>query len=211
MYHHWRKWNADGSLERVWAGSIDAIQADLDLSELHLDGTHTIAKKGGAKVAYQGRKKAKTSNILPIADGHGYIVASTTIQAGNHHDAFQLKSHLQTAFKKMKQRGLIIGGAFFNADSAFDTKDARKVCFNHGLIPNIAENKRNRKKRKQGRPRLFNAEIYKHRFIAERSFAWVDKFRAVLIRWDVKDTHFLGGNYLAFTMINLRHLLAQKV
>ena len=111
----------------------------------------------------------------------------------------------------MKQHGFTIRGAFFNADSAFDTKDARKVCFNYGLIPNIAENKRNRKKVKRGRPRLFNSEIYKHRFTVERSFAWVDKFRASVIRWDVKDTHFLGGNYLAFTMINLRHLLAQKV
>ena len=99
MYYHWQKWNTDGSLERVWQASIKAIQADLDLSELHLDGTHTTAKKGGSKVAYQGRKKAKTSNILPMADGHGYIVATTTIQAGNHHDAFNLKTHLQTAFK----------------------------------------------------------------------------------------------------------------
>lgn len=30
-------------------------------------------------------------------------------------------------------------GAYFNAD----TRDARKVCFNHGLIPNVDENKRN--------------------------------------------------------------------
>ena len=111
----------------------------------------------------------------------------------------------------MKRLGLKLTGTYFNADSAFDTKDARKVCFNHDLIPNIAENKRNRKKVKRGRPRLFNPEIYKHRFTAERSFAWVDKFRAVVLRWDVKDINFLGGNYLAFTLINLRHLLAQKV
>ena len=38
----------------------------LDLSQLNLDGMHTLAKKGGEQVAYQERKKAKTSNILPI-------------------------------------------------------------------------------------------------------------------------------------------------
>jgi hypothetical protein len=83
------------------------IEDDLNLSELNLDGTHTLAKKGGESVAYQGRKKGKTSNILPITDGNGYIIASTGIIAGNHNDAYHLKPHLQTAFKEMNSFKLI--------------------------------------------------------------------------------------------------------
>ena len=210
VYYHFRKWSADGSLEKVWQASIQTVQSDLDLSQLNLDGSHALAKKGGESVAYQGRKRAKTSNILPIMDANGYIVASTGIVAGNHHDAFNLKAHLQTAFKSMKRLGLTIAGAFFNADAAFDTYEARQVCFNYGVIPNIAENKRNRKAPKRGRKRLFNAEVYKRRFATERSFAWVDKFRALLIRFDRKDAHFLGAHHIAFAMINLRHVLAAK-
>src|SRR5574341_2028045 len=41
------------------------------------------------------------------------------------------------------------------------------------------ENKRNRKQPRRGRKRLFNAETYKRRLISERSFAWIDKFRAL--------------------------------
>jgi transposase len=208
VYYHFRKWSRDGSLEKVWEASILTTQDDLDFSELNLDGSHAIAKKGGESVAYQGRKRAKTTNILPITDMHGYIVASTQPIAGNHNDAFNLKPHLQTAFKFMKRLGLVFQGAFFNADSAFDTKAARKVCFNHGVIPNIAENRRNRKYPKRGRKRLFNPDIYKHRFSSERSFAWIDKFRALLIRFDRKDVYFMGGHYIAFAMINLRHILA---
>jgi len=211
VYYHWQKWSADGSLERVWQQSIQTVQDDLDLSQLNLDGSHTIAKKGGESVAYQPRKRAKTSNILPITEAQGYIIASTGIVAGNHHDAFCLKDQLQTAFKAMKQLGLSIAGAFFNADSAFDTPAARKVCFNHRVIPNMAENKRNRKTPKRGRKRLFNADIYKQRFASERCFAWIDKYRALLIRYDRKDCNFLGGHYIAFAMINLRHLFAAKV
>jgi transposase len=192
----------------VWEASILTIQDDLDFSELNLDGSHAIAKKGGESVAYQGRKRAKTTNILPITDVNGYIVASTQPIAGNHNDAFNLKPHLQTAFKFMKRLGLVFQGAFFNADSAFDTKAARKVCFNHGVIPNIAENRRNRKYPKRGRKRLFNPDVYKHRFSSERSFAWIDKFRALLVRFDRKDVYFMGGHYIAFAMINLRHVLA---
>jgi len=211
VYHHFRKWSADGSLERVWQASIQTVQAELDVSQLNLDGSHAVAKKGGESVAYQGRKRAKTSNILPITDAQGYIVASTGIVAGNHNDAFNLKAHLQAAFKSMRRLGLTISGAFFNADRAFDTRAARKVCFNYGVVPNIAENRRNQKAPKRGRKRLFNAEVYKRRFANERSFAWVDKFRAVLIRFDRKDAHFLGAHHIAFAMINLRHVFASKV
>ncbi len=171
VYYHYRKWSRDGSFERVWQGSIQKIKDDLNLAELNLDGSHTIAKKGGEAVAYQGRKKAKTSNIMPITDGNGYIISTTDIIAGNHNDAYNLKFNMQTAFRQMKQQGLLLEGAFFNADAAFDIKDARKTCFNHGLIPNMPENRRNRKKAKPGRKRLFNEKVYKRRFTAERSFA----------------------------------------
>ena len=87
------------ALQRVWEQSIQTIQDDLDLSQLNLDGSHAIAKKGGESVAYQHRKRAKTSNILPITDAQGYVIASTGIVAGNHHDAFDLKPHLQVAFQ----------------------------------------------------------------------------------------------------------------
>jgi transposase len=209
VYDHWSKWSADGSLTRVWQHSILEVQRDLDLSVLNLDGSHAIAKKGGESVAYQARKRAKTSHILPMTDRNGYVVASTGLVAGNHNDAYDLKPHLQHAFNAIKHLCLSIAGAFFNADSAFDTKQARKVCFNHRVIPNMAENKRNRKYAKRGPKRLFNAEVYKERFVSERSFAWIDKFRALLVRFDLKDVNFLAGHHLAFALINLRHLFAR--
>lgn len=211
VYDHWRKWSTDGSLQRVWQGSIGHIRHELDLRQINLDGSHAIAKKGGESVAYQRRKRAKTSNILPITDKNGYLIACTSIVAGHHNDAFNLKDHLQTAFKTMKRWGLVFSGAFFNADSAFDTKEARKVCFNYRIVPNMAENKRNRKSVKRGRKRLFNPLVYKDRFVSERSFAWIDKFRALLLRFDLKDAHFLAGHHLAFALINLRHLFALNV
>ena len=208
VYYHWQKWNAAGCFEVIWQKSIGLIQKDLDCHHLNLDGSHALAKKGGESVVYQARKRAKTSNILPITDAKGFIIASTGIVAGNHHDGFNLKSHLQAAFKAIKGFGFCLAAAYFNADSAFDSHAARKVCFNHGLIPNMDENKRNRKRVKRGRKRLFNPLIYKQRFSIERTFAWVDKFRALRLRDDRKDAHFLGGHHLAFALINLRHLFA---
>jgi hypothetical protein len=94
----------------------------------------------GEALAYRGRKKAKTSNVLPITDAKGFILARTGIIAGNHNDAFELNDHLRAAFKFIKRLGISIVGSYFNADSAFDTKAARWT------IPNIAENRCSRKK-----------------------------------------------------------------
>ena len=184
------------------------IKKDLDLSELNVDGTHTIAKKGAKSVAYQARKKAKTSNIIPVTDAEGFIIATTELIAGNHNDLYQLKDNLRMLFKQMKQLNLPIKGAYFNGDKGFDTRQARKSCFNHGLIPNIAENKRNRQRPKRGRKRLFNETVYKKCFVCERTFAWVDKFRALLLRFDYLDESFMASHHIAFSMINLRHVLA---
>ena len=43
--------------------------------------------------------------------------------------------------------------------------------------------------------------------VAERSFAWVDKFKSLLIRFERQDAYFFGAHAIAFAMINLRHIL----
>jgi transposase len=208
VYHHDRKWSRDGRLERVWPHSSLTLQDDGDLSVLNRDGSPALAKKGGEAVAYQRRKPAKTSNSLPVTDHNGSVVATTDSGAGNHKDAFDRKPHLHSAFKAIKRLGLSIAGACFNADSSFDTQAARKVCFNHHVVPNIAENKRNRKSTKRGRKRLFNSAVYKDRFASQRTFAWIAKFRALLVRFDIQKIYFMASHFLAFTLINLRNVLA---
>ena len=190
FYYHFRKWSNDDSMLNLFKASIIYIELHLDFSELNLDGTHTIAKKGGELVDYQHRKRAKTSNILPLTDKVGNIIGFMPLTAGNHNDAYQLKSRLTRLFKWLKMLSLDFFGAFFNADAGFDTKQARKVCFNYGVIPNIKINPRNQKKTKRGRKRRFNSTIYKNRFTCERTFAWVDKFRSALIRFDKKGKLF---------------------
>lgn len=72
-----------------------------------------IAKKGGGSVAYRGRKKAKTSTILPITNAQGFIITSTGLIAGDHNDAYYLKPHLQTAFKSLKLLRSVFSGSYY--------------------------------------------------------------------------------------------------
>jgi hypothetical protein len=131
--------------------------------------------------------------------------------AGNHNDQFELTQNLQTIFADLRRLGLRVAGAVFNMDKGFDTKAARKVCFNHRVKPNMPENPRNRVRTKPGPKRFFDAERAAHRFCIERTFAWVDKFKRLLIRFERKDVYFKGWHLLAFFLINMRHRLQAKV
>lgn len=142
-----------------------------------------------------------------MIDGNGNIVGTSAIIGGRHNDSFDLKGTIKQVFADLKRNGLEYKRAAFNADGGFDTREARKMLWNRGVRPNIPENKRNRKHAKRGRKRHFNKEIYKNRFVIERTFAWIDKFRTLVTRYERKDVSWLGFHLIAFTLINLRNLL----
>ncbi len=144
-----------------------------------------------------------------MIDGNGNIVGTSEISGGRHTDSYELKGTISKIFADLKRNSLEYRGAFFNADGGFDTREARKMLWNRGVRPTIPENKRNRNHVKRGRKRHFHREVYKKRFVIERTFAWIDKFRTLVTRYERKDVYWLGFHLIAFTLINLRNLFAK--
>jgi len=103
-----------------------------------------------------------------------------------------------------KEGGLDLRGASLNRAGGFDSTHNRKMIFNAGMIPNIKENPRNRKTTKRGRKRLFNKTIHALRRRIERTFAWEDKFKRLLLRFERIQQRHYGMKLLAYTLINLR-------
>jgi transposase len=103
-----------------------------------------------------------------------------------------------------EQVGLDVRGAYLHLDGGFDSIANRTCIFNAGRIPNIPENPRNRKHTKGGRKRLFNAAIHALRTRVERTFAWEDKFKRRLLRFERIQQRHYGMQVMAYTLINLR-------
>jgi transposase len=112
--------------------------------------------------------------------------------------------HLSLPKRITREVGLNLTGAVLNLDAGFDSKANRKCVFNARMRPNIKENQRNRKKPKRGRKRFFDEVLYKLRFTIERTFAWEDKFKRLLLRFETKQIRHLSFKFIAFTLINLR-------
>jgi hypothetical protein len=55
----------------------------------------------------------------------------------------------------------------------------------------------------RARKRFFDEILYAVRFIIERVFAWEDKFKRLLLRFETKQKRHLEFKLMAFTLINL--------
>jgi transposase len=139
-----------------------------------------------------------------MIDNHGYVLSPLTVAPVNTVDMVLLPRGLKALKRVARQVGLDLTGAVLNLDAGCDSKAKRKAIFNAGLTPNIKENPRNRQTPKRGRKRICDDVVYKLRFTVERTFAWEDKFKRLLLRFETKQVRHLGFKLLAFTLINLR-------
>jgi hypothetical protein len=91
-------------------------------------------------------------------------------------------------------------------DGVYNSRQNRKAIFNLGMTPNAPENKGNRKKPRRGKKQTFCQKIFKERFrTIERVFAWEDKFKRLLLRFEFHSINHYAMKTIAYSMINLRH------
>jgi len=208
IYRMMRRWQTDGSIERVFAGSVNRLHDDqlLDLAVIHGDGTTTAAKKGGDNIGFNGHKKIKGDKVVAFCDRNCNVIAPFVAAPGNHNESPLLRAALPNVMRTARSAGLDLQGTIVSLDGVYDCRRNRKAIFNRGMVPNINANPRGRKHAKRGRKPLFNADIFKERFdTIERVFGWEDKFRRLLLRFERLSQLHYAFKTLAYTMINLRH------
>jgi transposase len=171
VYRVFARWSDDGSLEQAFIASVKQLadHHQLDLSVLHGDGTNTVAKKGGDGIGYSGHKHQKGEKVIAIIDNNGYVLAPLPVAPVNAADTVLLPEGLKGLKRVAKLTGLVLAGAYLNLDGGFDSTSNRKAIFNAGMIPNIKENPRHRKRPKRGRKRLFNTVMHALRERVERT------------------------------------------
>ena len=208
IYRALRRWQADGCIDRIFAGSVRKLHQDglLDLTVIHDDGTTTAAKKGGDNLGYSGHKHLKGDKVVAFCDRRCNVIAPFVSAPGNRNESPLLREALPRLNHIARAIGMDLQDTIVSLDGVYDCRDNRKAIFNRGMVPNIPENPRARKTSKCGRKRRFNPAIFEERFrTIERVFAWEDKFRRLLLRFErVSEVHY-AFKTLAYTMINLRH------
>jgi hypothetical protein len=208
VFRVFQSWLKSDTLLKIFEHSVLTLNEKglLDLSVTHGDGTTTMAKKGGDCLGFSGHKHMLSEKVVAFVDRKCNVLSPMVVAPGNRHEGplfGKAFTFLKDIFKRL---GKSLNEKVMSLDSAYDSKTNRKLIFNAGMIPNIKENQRNRKKSKRGRKRIYDEEIFDERFrTVERVFAWEDKFKRLLLRFERISLHHFGLKLLAYTMINLRH------
>ena len=202
VYYHFNEWTKDGSWTKVWTSILSSNRQYLDLSCIQLDGSHTPVKRGGEAVGYQGRKSTKTTNVLYLADNQGQMLACASPQEGQHHDLFNIQELFEELCQMLTKANINIKGLFMNADSGFDSTELRQICKDKEIEANIDINTRNSKthENQSVEYQYFDEELYKRRTVIEHANAWMDSFKALLIRFETKAINWIALILLAFSV-----------
>lgn len=208
VYSAFRRWVEDGCFDAIFTGSVLTLfkRKLLDLDIVHGDGTSTLAKKGGDNLGYNGHKHFKGDKVVAFCDRNCNVVAPFVSAPGNRNESPMLQEALPQLSRIAREVGLDLHGTVISLDGVYDCRKNRKLIFNRGMTPNIHPNPRGRTTTKRGRKTIYDAAIFKERFeTIERVFAWEDKFKRLLLRFErISGLHY-ALKTLAYTMINLRH------
>lgn len=85
----------------------------------------------------------------------------------------------------------------FCADKGYDAAWVRAMLIELGYVEHI------KSRGKEVEEKAKNPEYKARRWVAERRFSWLNRFRAILIRWSKKTSNFLselhfGCSWIAF-------------
>lgn len=144
--------------------------------------------------------------MVALCDRNCNIIAPFVVAPGNRNETVLLIPEIKKLVNIAKKVGIKLLGSIMSLDGIYNSRKNRKAIFNLAMTPNIPENKRNRKKTKRGRKQKYKADIFTERFkTIERVFAWEDKFKRLLLRFETHSINHYAMKTIAYSMINLRH------
>ena len=96
------------------------------------------------------------------------------------------------------------------APPGFDSDSFRQACEKENIIANVKPNPRNSKEKElELSPigtTIFDEELYKDRSVIEHSNAWIDGFKALLVRFEFSVRNWSALHFIAFSVIFLRKM-----
>lgn len=130
------------------------------------------------------------------------------------HDSILFPHSFQKLTATAKRLDISLTGIPLTLDSGFDSEQNAQLIRAAGMIPIIKPNFRNTKDKKIVGERTEAFKLlegtYILRHVVERGFAWEDKYRKLVIRYERLQATFNGFRYLAAAMVNYRTEFGRK-
>jgi len=196
VHDYLQLWSENKAFRKLLSGVIRSLvqTGRIDLEQCFIDATFAPAKGGGGAVGLT--RKGKGSKIQLVVDNQG-VPLGVAVDAASVSEPAMVQQTLELFAPDTKPQRLI-------GDKAYDFDALDETLAELG-IEMIAPHRKNRlpeNRTQDGRA----VRRYRHRWIVERTIAWLGNHRRLLVRWEKKLSVFLGFTLLGCLMIALRHL-----
>ena len=199
----WRRlhqWQEQGVWEGIWRTLLAHLdsQGRLDWERAHLDATFAPAKRGGNEIGLT--RKGKGTKLMLMVDNGGIpigaLVASAQRAEINLAEATLATVRVSQDLGRPRSRPKELV-----ADRGYDSQPFR--LRRRGIKPCIPE--RRGKKPRPGRKA--DVSNYSHRWVVERTFAWLHNFRRLVLRYERKAHNYFAFVLLAFIVLCTNRIL----
>lgn len=200
VHRTFQRWLARGVLQRVWSVLVKDCEelGGVDWQWQSADCALGKARFGGDKVGPNPTDRAKNGTKRAVlTEGDGGPL-SVTLAPANMHDSLLLQDVLEAVVVDPPNPVVELGGTeqHLCLDKAFDGAPSEATAKVFGYVPHIrriGEEKLDPKTKKKKHPA--------RRWVVERTIAWLNKCRGILIRWDKKSQNYLGMIQLACALL----------
>jgi putative transposase len=201
-HQYFQEWVSQGVFDAIWQLALQEYDDLIGLewgwqsADCAMTKSPLGNEKTGKNPTDRGKKGTKRSLITEAAG----IPVGLSVGGANTHDVHLLRSTLEDCFRRVPI-GQGRGVERLCLDKGYDSKSIRKmVTEEFGYRTHIrsrGEEKRlSRERRRKAR-----------RWVVERTHSWLNRFLAILIRWDKKATNYIANLQLACAYYTFKKIM----
>ncbi|WP_228052232.1 IS5 family transposase [Nodosilinea sp. LEGE 07298] len=199
VHDRFQEWQANGTLARFWQAGLAtyAETQGIDWEWTAMDGALVKAPLGGKDTGPNPTDRGKSGSKRSIlTDGQG-IPLAIVVAPANRHDMKLFEATLEA--QQMVPADLATDRSrHLCLDRGYDYQAIRQILDEWGYVGHIPP--------KEDRDLIIRdiPNYRARRWVVERTHAWMNRFRRLLIRWEKKAENYLGFLQLASAVITFR-------
>lgn len=193
IYHRFVELVKLGAFQKIWKCFLMLYDrtTGLKLQDQSIDSNHKKSPLGGDKTGKSPVDRRKLGTKLNLAVEENGIPIGATIARGNQNDTQLFIPIIDDLQNQINQSN----NHFLHTDKGYASKKNRKEAVSRNFTPVMPEKKP--KNKPYAKPPVKDLK----RWVVERTFSWINRFRRVFIRYERKAKHFLAMVQFAFQII----------
>jgi len=184
VYHRFTELIEIGAFQKIWKTVLmryDQAQG-LMLGDQSVDSMHKKSPLGGEQTGISPVDRRKLGTKVGLVVEEKGIPLGLIVAKGNRHDSQLFERLLDDLERQIPQsRNHII-----RTDKGFASKKNRNVAINRNYTPQMPNKKPRNKPSRE--PVIKDLK----RWVVERTFSWINRFRRILVRYEKRAVHFLA-------------------